>query len=191
MAKKYRKKYGVVLADPPWEYTGHQRRGSAENHYGTLSTKNMIKMFDVASIVKDDAILLMWATWPKLLENPGPRELIEAWGFRPVTGMPWIKVSSVSRGLFDGKLWIEPKWGTGYWVRGASECLIIARRGKPPMPENPPIGLLCDRAIHSKKPNDAHEYAELFPGPYLEMFARRPREGWDVFGNQVEDSITL
>jgi N6-adenosine-specific RNA methylase IME4 len=27
--------------------------------------------------------------------------------------------------------------------------------------------------------------------PRLEMFARREREGWDVFGNEVENSINL
>lgn len=31
----------------------------------------------------------------------------------------------------------------------------------------------------------------LSPGPYLELFARRPMAGWDVWGNQVESDITV
>ena len=34
----------------------------------------------------------------------------------------------------------------------------------------------------------AHPVSEA---PRLEMFARREREGWDVFGNEVNNSIDL
>lgn len=182
------KKYGVILADPPWDYEVSHRRGAAANHYPTMTIDKM-KQLPIANLAKSNAVLLMWATWPKLYE--GVQGLIEEWGFTYVTGFPWVKVQSIDRDLFDGQIWITPQWGTGYWVRGASEIVLIAKRGKPKLPDAPPVGLLCERAIHSKKPKNLHEYAKTLPGPYLELFARRPHPGWDVFGNEVENSITL
>jgi N6-adenosine-specific RNA methylase IME4 len=76
-------------------------------------------------------------------------------------------------------------------VRGCSEFVLIGRRGNVSPPAGDVVGLLSENFGHSRKPDSLHEYAELLPGPYLEMFARRPRAGWDVWGNQVAGSITL
>lgn len=53
------------------------------------------------------------------------------------------------------------------------------------------MGLISERMEHSRKPDTIYEYAESFPGPYLEMFCRRPRAGWHVFGNEVESDVAL
>jgi hypothetical protein len=44
-----------------------------------------------------------------------------------------------------------------------------------------------ERGRHSAKPEEVRGFIErASPGPYLELFGRRPVEGWAVFGNQVE-----
>ena len=53
------------------------------------------------------------------------------------------------------------------------------------------MGLISMRLEHSRKPDDLYHYAESLPGPYLELFARRARPGWDVWGNEVESTVDL
>lgn len=84
-----------------------------------------------------------------------------------------------------------PNYGMGFWVRGCSEPLLIAQRGDTRCPDDPPIGLISDLFEHSRKPDNVYDYAALFPGPYLELFARRSRDGWDAFGKEIEGSIIL
>ena len=54
--------------------------------------------------------------------------------------------------------------------------------------------------FHTKRPHNSHSTKPEFfqdlieqvaEAPRLEMFARREREGWDVFGNEVNNSIDL
>lgn len=46
---------------------------------------------------------------------------------------------------------------------------------------------LTPRREHSRKPDGIHERIErLVAGPYLELFARQKRPGWDVWGNEVD-----
>ena len=182
------KRYGVILADPPWNYDVSHRRGAAENHYPTMTMPELATL-PVCDLAAPDSVLLMWATWPKLFE--GVQSIIESWGFTYVTGFPWVKVTEITRSLFDGQIWIRPQWGTGYWVRGASEVVLIGKRGNPKIPEQPPVGLLCERMIHSQKPLDLHDYGEMLNGPHLELFARSNRPGWDVWGNEVESTVEL
>ena len=86
--------------------------------------------------------------------------------------------------------WLKDKIGTGYWVRGQCEHLLIGTRGDVPAPapgEQPPAIIEAPRGRHSEKPAIfADEIARLFPNvPKLEMFAREARPGWDVWGNEV------
>lgn len=180
------KKYGVILADPPWSYDVN-RRGGAANHYSTMSIDDICNM-QVSEKANADCVLLMWCTWPMLKKG---LRVMESWGFEYVTGMPWIKVSTIHKDLFNGEIWVKPRWGTGFWFRGASEFVMVGRIGNPRKPAAPPVGLLSNTTLHSKKVNNMHEYAQMLDGPYLELFARRTMPGWDVFGNEVKDSIEL
>lgn len=184
--EKERMNYQVILADPPWSYNNAGCRGAAANEYSTMSLEEL-KELPVKNVTAPDCVLLMWATWPKLDEACLP--LMKAWGFDYVTAFPWVKVTEVSRTLF-GKLEIKVPYGVGFWARGCSELLMIGRRGSPKPPPNGFIGLLSPNLFHSRKPESIYHYAESMNGPYLEMFARRTRPGWDAFGNEV-DSIIL
>lgn len=182
------KQYGVILADPPWDYDISHRNGAAKKHYNTM-TADQLCALPIGDMALSNSVLLLWATWPKLLEAAFP--LIDAWGFKYVTGIPWVKLNKPPLVDLFGELSIVPAFGTGYWARGATEPLLICKRGKPQFPVEQWAGVLCERMQHSRKPDSVYHYAESLNGPYLELFARRPRAGWDVWGNEVESTVTL
>jgi len=166
-------RYGVIVADPPWLYHHAAPRGHGELPYPDLSLDDIMAM-PVPDLCAPDCVLFLWGTWPKL---PEVLEVLHAWGFEYVTGLPWVKMTA-GRGI---------NYGIGYWVRGCSEFVFIGRRGNVSPPRMAGyLGLLSPNLHHSRKPQDIHELAETLPGPYLELFGRRPREGWDVFGNEVQ-----
>jgi len=186
MVKK-RSRFGVILADPPWNYNNTGVEGSAAGQYQTM-TDNEIASLPVAKIAADDSVLLLWATWPKL---DVAIQIVNEWGFRYVTGFPWIKIESLGRSLFDDQIEIKPFYGVGFWVRGCSEPILIGRRGSPERPNFDYYGLLSPNLYHSRKPDDLYEYAESLNGPYLEMFARRKRTNWSSWGNEIESDLEL
>lgn len=167
-------KFPVIYADPPWRYE-HPPMGdsgrSIENHYPTMTLEEICAV-PVADIATDDAVLLLWATAPKLAEC---LEVIEAWGFDYRTCMAWVK----------------DKIGMGYYVRNKHELLLIARRGALPVPPpsaRPSSVVNAPRKAHSAKPHEFYELIEqMYPDhPKVELFCRSPREGWSAWGNQAE-----
>ena len=184
------RRYKVLIADPPWEYRNNTARGGAGRHYPTMSLSELCSL-PVRDLADEDSILFLWTTWPQL---PEAQELIRAWGFTYKTGLPWIKTQiDIQEDPERGLLW-APRMGNGFWLRGCSEAILLAYRGKvkPPAPEDRLLGLLAPTVKHSRKPESLHLLAErMSPGPYLELFARERRPGWDVFGNEVESSISL
>jgi N6-adenosine-specific RNA methylase IME4 len=142
----------------------------------------------IKQLAADDSILLLWTTWVQL---QNAFKVVSSWGFEYVTGFPWVKLNDNPVVDMFGNFIAKPVYGTGQWVRGCSEPILIGKRGNIPMPRTHWLGLLSKRLQHSRKPDDIYQYAETFPAPYLELFARRKRSGWDVFGNQVEGSIRL
>ena len=182
------KKYGVIIADPPWPYNNpksHRPRLGGYT-YETMTAPNIWKL-PVADLAADNCSLFLWGTWPKV---PLVTQTMEAWGFDHVTGLPWIKVNK------DG---VTPSYRTGHWVAGCSEYVLIGRRGyvSPPPPPRF-LGLLSDTLLagphireHSRKPDSVHDIAEMLEGPYLEMFAKRPRDGWDIWGHEAPDGIEM
>lgn len=180
-------RYKTILADPPWGYRNTRNNGAAAKHYPTMATPEICAL-RVPDIVADDAVLFMWATWPCL---PDAMQVISAWGFRYMTGFPWVKILKDTGNELPGIGGIRPVMGTGFWVRACSEMVLICKRGKAKPPVSPMLGLLGECLEHSRKPDSIYQLCEQHPGPYLELFARRERFGWDAFGNQIGGSITL
>lgn len=180
------KKYGVIVADPPWSYQNSGTRGAAANQYSTATVEDICAL-PVSGMAAEDCVLLLWCTWPQMREGI---RVMSAWGFDYVTGFPWVKVTDVSKDLW-GALTFDVPYGVGFWARGTSEFVMIGRKGNAKPPPNGFIGLLSPNLYHSRKPDSIHHYAMSLPGPYLEMFARRPFPGWDVWGNQVESTIEV
>jgi N6-adenosine-specific RNA methylase IME4 len=86
--------------------------------------------------------------------------------------------------------WPKPGQGTGHWNRENLELLMVATKGQPVAPapgQQLPAWIEAPRGKHSEKPDIFAEMIErLWPStPKLEMFARRRRDGWDSWGNEV------
>ncbi len=163
--------YGVIYADPPWRFAPYGEGGmdrAADNHYQTMTTDEICELEVPAA---DNAAIFMWATAPMLREA---FTVLEAWGFTYKSH--WI--------------WLKDKAGTGYWGRNKHELLLIGTRGKIPAPapgEQPESVVAHATDRHSAKPAIfAEMIEEMFPNAaLLEMFARAPRAGWDVWGNEA------
>lgn len=159
----------LVLADPPWQYR-HCKTDNRkiENHYETAEHSDIISHKPQTA---DDCVLFMWATAPKLAEAI---DLLLQWGFNYLTCAVWDK----------------EKIGMGYWFRGEHELLLVGVKGNvsPPQPSDRRSSMFREtRTKHSKKPENVYEWIETaFPEHVkLEMYCREPREGWQVWGNEV------
>ena len=183
--------YRVVYADPPWRFDTYSDKGkgrSAEAHYDCLGIDD-IKALPVATLAAPDAVLLMWATDPLL---PRALEVIAAWGFTYKTvGFYWVKLnkSAAARLSTEWPLLAERDFftGLGFWTRANPELCLLATRGHPSRRAGDVAKLLiAPRREHSRKPDEAYERIErLLEGPYLELFARQSRPGWDGFGQET------
>lgn len=171
-------KYSVIYADPPWTFnvwSGEGKDRAAENHYPTM-TQSEIEALPVADMAADDCALFMWAVMPQL---PEALAVIKAWGFTYKTcAFTWVKTTK------DGE---RPAMGMGYWTRANAEVCLLATKGSPTRLNADVAQVITSpRMEHSRKPDEAAARIErLLGGPYIELFARRPRAGWDVWGNQV------
>jgi len=173
------KKYNVVLADPPWEYSAqtNTKDATTDLHYATLDIDQICSYLSDKKIqVADDAVLFLWVTNPFVLKA---LRVVEAWGFEYKTNIVWEKTEL-------------KKPGVGYYVRGRHELLYICTRGKftPLDDPKPPIGSVLASPVreHSRKPDEVYDIiSKLYPDCVcLELFARQTREGWDALGAELD-----
>ena len=84
--------------------------------------------------------------------------------------------------------------GMGYWTRANAEICVLATHGHPKR-VNAGVRqiILSHIEEHSKKPDEVRDRIVQLMGdvPRIELFARQSPKGWDVWGNEVENSITL
>ena len=109
---------------------------------------------------------------------------MEAWGFTYKSNLVWYKIRK--DGGPDGR-------GVGFYFRNVTEIILFGVRGsmRTLQPGRTQVNLLSSRKReHSRKPDELYNLIEACsPGPYLELFARFPREGWDQWGNEnVEEN---
>lgn len=181
--------YGAILADPPWHFEvwamdpDDKRVRRAERHYTTMPIQEIYAL-PVADLAAPNCVLFMWVIWPMLEHG---LQSIESWGFKYKTcGFAWMKADGSQIQMFEEE--IKPDMLTGYWTRANSEVCLLATRGKPKrLDAGVRQGIIAPRREHSRKPDGIHERIErLVAGPYLELFARQRRPGWDVWGNQTD-----
>ena len=189
--------YRCIMADPPWAERGGGRiKRGADRHYPVIETCEIAKVMLRAPCWRPatDAHLWLWVTNNFL---PDGLALMERLGFRYVTNVAWVKMRNepaihtddVQQSAHDSL-----QIGLGQYFRGAHELLLFGTRGKAFVPgtaDRYPSVIFEERGRHSVKPGWAYELAtSVSHGPYLEMFAREPRRGWDVWGNQVDSGST-
>lgn len=171
--------FRVWVVDPPWLYGDRQPSSvGAQSHYPGMTIEQMAKIPVQAHCTKA-AVMFLWVTAPILLENPGPRELLDAWGFDYKTNMVWHKSNH----------------NHGHYVSMRHEHVLIATRGSclpdRPTPMLPSVFTSTKtNREHSEKPEELRRMVErLYDGPYCELFARERVEGWAAYGNQLNEEI--
>jgi N6-adenosine-specific RNA methylase IME4 len=180
-------KFNVIAADPPWEfkvYSGKGKQRSAERHYDTESLDGIRALGrHIAPLAADDCMLFLWGVWP---EFPGALDVIRAWGFEYKTmGFIWVKATKNAQALsLDGG---GLHWGMGYHTRANTEPVLIATRGNPKRAAmDVHQVVIAPVGEHSQKPDEVYSRIErLCIGPYLELFGRKCRKGWTVWGNEL------
>ena len=175
-------KYQVIYADPPWDYQQCRLSGSAKKHYPTMRIEELCAL-PVAEIADRDCALFLWATFPQL---PEALRLIQAWGFMYKTvAFVWLKQNRKALTWF---------YGLGFWTRSNAEICLLATKGHPKR-QSAGIHQLVISPVeqHSKKPDEVREKIAALMGdvPRIELFARQQTPGWDVWGNEVENSTAL
>lgn len=177
-------KYRTVVADPPWEMPsggqyskGHARwkrnsknRKPADLPYATMPMDE-IKALPIADLAEDDAHLYLWVPNVHLETSYG---VARAWGFKPSQVLVWTKAP---RGL-----------GLGGAFTNTTEYVLFCRRGSlRPLARQDTTWWNWKRPhnTHSAKPDGFLDVVEqVSPGPYVELFARRARFGWDYCGDE-------
>ena len=177
------KKYQIIYADPPWEYTFSGTRAEKHDDYATMKGEELTKL-PVRNLADDTCFLFLWATFPRLKEALA---CIEQWGFRYVgCAFCWVKRNENSFGWH---------WGMGGWTRQNAEVCLLGIKGKPER-MSASVHSIVDTPImkHSRKPDEVvrgNILALCGDLPRIELFARRKVEGWDCWGNEVESDIKL
>lgn len=188
--------YGLIYADAAWDFETHSEAGQKKSqhaHYDCMTLDELKAMRDdVVFATAPDSVLVMWACFPSL---HWAMDLMKTWGFDYVTGGSWNKITRHGKQGF----------GTGYILRSSSELFLIGKHGSPKAKNKrtrnalfsgdvPPslhdilnISVNAGLREHSRKPDQMIDMLEkLFDGPYLELFCRHKRPGWEAWGNQTE-----
>ena len=193
------KLYRTIVADPPWPYgaaDGGRLRASAlhrpnsfrsklngpgiAGRYRSMSIRDLCAL-GVSHQAEEAAHLYLWTTNAFMDEA---HDVMRAWGFKPKTICTWGKVRA------NG----TPSIKLGYWFRGATEHCLFGVRGSLrllTMAPQPTLWL-WPRMPHSVKPGAFYDLVErVSPGPYLELFARTQRLGWDSWGHEALCHVSL
>jgi N6-adenosine-specific RNA methylase IME4 len=171
------KRYRTIVADPPWTpdlgstwATRFTDKARPQAHYQTMSL-DAIKAVAIDIPWVEQAHLWMWAINQHV---DWAFETARAWGFEPVTMLTWAK----------------PGLGVGQF-QSNTEHVVLARRGSRhgnPFEATGGTWFSWPRGRHSEKPDAFFDLVEqVSPGPYLELFARRQRLGWDTWGDEALD----
>lgn len=191
-------KYRTIVVDPPWDHSDGTGFTYGRNHiagnrkgepgvtrppYEHMSAAD-IALLPVDALAEDDAHLYLWTTQRYLHAS---FHIVEQWGFKVSATLVWCKA---------------PQGFMGGAFRSSTEFIQFARRGSLPHNRQAPTRWFTwsrvgwtqtnPAAKHSRKPEHFYDLVEqVSPSPYVELFARRHRMGWDVWGDQSANTATL
>jgi N6-adenosine-specific RNA methylase IME4 len=163
--------YRTIVADPPWRPNGWDRsryespKAGPSKRYSTMALKDICEMA-VGNLAHKDAHLWLWAI-NGMMEDA--YQVVRAWGFTARNVVTWCK----------------PGPGVGAYFRNNTEHAIFATRGRPQPPDVVPLSTWYEwpRSRHSVKPAAFYDLVErVSPAPYLDLFTRQQRFGWDSWG---------
>ncbi len=184
LLSKVEGQYATILADPPWQFQNKTGKVAPEHkrllRYPTMELKEIMEL-PVAKLTAAKSHLYLWV--PNALLQEGLK-VMESWGFTYKCNLVWYKIRKDNGP--DGR-------GVGFYFRNVTELVLFGTRGS--MRTLPPgrrqVNLIATRKReHSRKPDEIYDLVEsCSPGPYLELFARFRRPGWNQWGNEdVEEN---
>ena len=160
--------FQTIVIDPPWDWGDEgdaDQFGRARPDYQTMSIQEIAQL-PVAKIADKNCHLYLWVTNRSLPKAFG---LLEAWGFRYITCLTWVK----------------PSFGMGNYFRGSTEQVLFGVKGSQPLKRRD-VGTHFEAprgSRHSAKPEEFYKLVEScsYP-PYIDIFGRSKRSGWAVWG---------
>ena len=160
--------FQTIVIDPPWDWGDEgdiNQMGRAKPDYKTMPIEE-IKALPINKIADENCHLYLWVTNRSL---PKAFDLIDAWGFRYITCITWVK----------------PYFGMGNYFRGSTEQILFAVKGSQPL-KRKDVGTHFEAPRgngHSAKPDEFYTLVESCSyGPYIDVFGRKERDGWKVWG---------
>lgn len=160
--------FQTIVIDPPWDWGDEgdvNQFGRAKPDYHTMPIED-IEALPVGKIADENCHLYLWVTNRSL---PKAFKLAEAWGFRYITCLTWVK----------------PSIGMGNYFRGSTEQVLFCVKGSQPLKRRD-VGTHFEAPRgdrHSAKPDEFYRLVESCSyGPYIDIFGREGREGWSVWG---------
>lgn len=177
-------RFGTILADPPWRFMNRTGKVAPEHRrlarYETMSWKEIASL-PVADVAADRSHCYLWS--PNTMV-PDALRVMEEWGFQYKTMIVWHKVRK--DGGSDGR-------GVGFYFRNVTETVLFGIRGglRTLPPGRSQVNLVATRKReHSRKPDELYPIVEACsPGPWLELFARYPKAGWTVWGDEAAPDV--
>ena len=161
------KKYKTIVIDPPWDIkliSLKVRPNQKEMPYKTM-TLDEIKLLPINKLADEHCHIYLWTTMSFL---PKAFDVLKSWGFKYNCLLTWDKTNGFCPFGF--------KWTTEF-------CLFAMRKLRLKK-----IGIKTlfreKHTVHSRKPQTFYNIVQkVSHPPFIEIFARRRRNGWDVFGN--------
>lgn len=160
--------FQTIVIDPPWDWGDEgdvNQFGRAKPDYDTMPIDD-IRALPIGKIADKNCHLYLWVTNRSL---PKAFDLIEAWGFRYITCITWVK----------------PNIGMGNYFRGSTEQVLFAVKGSQPLKRHD-VGTYFNAPrgkAHSAKPDEFYSLVESCSyAPFIDVFGRKERKGWSVWG---------
>ena len=176
--------FGTVLADPPWRFMNRTGKVAPEHkrlsRYDTMDFKDIARL-PVSDLMAAKSHCYLWVPNALLAEG---LFVMEEWGFTYKANIVWAKRRK--DGGPDGR-------GVGFYFRNVTELILFGTKGN--LRTGPAARSLVNmietrKREHSRKPDEQYEVIEsVSPGPYLELFARYPRPGWSVWGDEAAAEV--
>lgn len=178
-------KYNAITLDPPWPYERTAGQGVANTQYDLMTWGDLAALGPlIHALAAPNCPIFLWTTAPLLMEIT---EVVRAWELRYITkAFSWLKTYA------DGSYFV----GVGSHTHSNTEDVWLLSNGTPrrkqagiyqviPTMESEAIAAPLTR--HSAKPEEFYRRVERYQdGPFLEVFARRRRAGWDCIGNELD-----
>jgi len=174
-------KYNIIVIDPPWpikKLTHKKRPNQIKMDYPVMSIKQIQDM-PIKDLADDECLCFLWTTQKYLFDS---KDILESWGFHHLLTMVWQKTYGRSAGM--------PLYG----FRWNAEFILVGYTKKPelwPKRKLIPVVFDAENIRHSQKPDKFYNLIEPLGKKRIDIFARSTRNGWDVWGNEVESDIDL